>query len=476
MLGELRKKKLARMIWTILAIIIVPAFIFWGSSSIIRGKKESAYVGKIFGKNISTLEFQDAINAVKNRAILDYGEDALSELEKRNLESEAWLRLILLAEAKRQKINVSDNEVARSIQNLPIFQKKGQFDNSIYQYLLKYTFNTQPRSFEEQIRQDLKIFKLYSQVTSSIEVDAAEVEKEYRKLNEELSIDYLAALFADFEKDLNPSEEEIKNYFSENPLEFQQPPSFNLEYISLEAQGAEKTIVEEKIKEIFSRLNLAEEFSEVAKDYDLKIKETGLFAQTEAIPEIGWVPDVINLAAQAPKGQILPPFLVENSYYICKIKEKKQPYIPELETIKDKVKQALIKNKAAILAKEELDKCLADLTQKREPKTKKINFKRLAGHYNLKSGTTELFKFGSEIEGIGASDEFFLRAQELQENELSEIIQAALGYYIIRIKEKIEIDKNKFEKEKEEFREKLLMQKKMAYFQNYIEELKTGRR
>src|SRR4030042_1529955 len=124
MLKILRKKKTAKKIWIILIILIVPAFVFWGFGSYIRSKQEASYAGIILGRRITFLEYKDALGAVRNQAVIQFG-DNLSEIEKNlNLQSQAWEGLILLTEAKRRRISASDAEVIQPIQGYPFFQRK----------------------------------------------------------------------------------------------------------------------------------------------------------------------------------------------------------------------------------------------------------------------------------------------------------------------------------------------------------------
>src|SRR3989338_8703679 len=127
MLKQLRDKKTAKKILIVLAIVIIPAFVFWGFSSALRSQRESNYAGKIFEKRITLLEFKDAIEAIRSQAIMQFG-DKFSEIQKYlNLESQAWERLILLYAAKKRKITVGDQEVIDLIQKYPFFQRNGRF-------------------------------------------------------------------------------------------------------------------------------------------------------------------------------------------------------------------------------------------------------------------------------------------------------------------------------------------------------------
>jgi len=472
MLRQLRNKKTAKKVWIFLAIVVIPPFIFWGSGSLMRNRQEETYAGKLFGKNISFLEFKDASDATRNQMVMQFG-DKFEEIQKYlNLESQAWDRLILLMEAKKRKIKTSDQEVVKLLQSYPFFQKKGRFDNVIYTQMLQYVFHTQARIFEEQTRQNLILSKLYNQVTDGLSVTDAEAKEEYRKANEQVSIHYIASLSSDFEKDIPASEQEIKDYFAMNSLKFKQPLSFNIEYVSIALEGADKQVLEDKIKGVLRRLNKKEPFNEVAKDAGLELKDTGLFKQTDAIPGIGWSPEILNQISKATAGEYLNPILLDKTYYIIKLKEKKEPYIPDLETVKDKAKDAFIKEKAMELAKEKIENCLKKLKEMYQIDPKSVDFEKSAEEYGIKSNSTDLFKYGSYIEGIGVSDNFWTTAQNLKENEFSGIIDIPSGFYIIKLKSKVEIDAKKFESEQKEFKEKLLSQKKTEYFGKFTEELK----
>jgi parvulin-like peptidyl-prolyl isomerase len=465
MLKKLRNKKTAKKVWIILAILIIPAFVLWGSGSLIRSKQEATYAGRIFGRNISFLEYRDALDAVKNTAIMQFG-DNFPEIEKvLNLESQAWMRIILLSEAKKRKISASDTEVIELIETYPFFQRKGQFDNRLYSENLRYVFHTQPRVFEEQTRQNLLLSKLYKQVTNDIRLNEEEIKTEYRKANEEISLYYIASNPSDFAKDINPSHEALKDYFAKNSLQFKQPLSFNVDYIALESGN--------KVKDAIFRLNKKYDFNKVAQDMGTVVKETGLFPQIGPIPGIGWSQEIINLLSKLRIGQYTAPIHMDKYYYIFRLKEIKEANIPDFEKLKDKVREAVIKDESTKLAKDKIESCLASLNESYLLNPNSINFNKTAKECGLKFDSTDYFKYGSYIQGIGASDSFFLNASKLKEDGFSDVIDMGpSGFYIIKLKSRIPIDEKKFEREKAEFSQKLLLQKKEEHFAQFVEDLK----
>lgn len=471
-LKKLRRKKTAKKIWIVLAILILPAFILWGSGSIMRSKPETMYAGAISGRKIPLTDYRDSLLAVTNQAIIQFG-DNLEEIQKYvNLPDQAWMRLILLAEAKKRKLSASDSEVVETIQKYAFFKRQGQFDQRLYAQLLQYVFRTQPRVFEEQTRQNIILTKFYNKMTCEVNLTDAQIQDEYQKANQELSIYYIASIPADFVKDLAVSEGEVKDYFAKNSLNFKQPLSFNVEYISMGAQEQNQDQIKDKIKKLFLRLSKRERFPEAASEFGLEVKETGLFSETDPIPGIGWMPQIISLLSKAKPGDYLPVINMDKTYYVLKLKEIKAPFIPDFDTIKERVKQAFIKDKSQEIARVKIEACLKELIARSTVNPKSADFERVAKEQGLKSGSTELFKYGSYIEGIGGSDIFWLKAQELKGDDFSQIISAPAGFYIIRLKSRIGIDENKFNKEKTEFVKNLILQKKSEYFAKFTENLR----
>lgn len=473
MLKKLRHKKTAKKIWIILILLIVPAFVFWGFGSFMRSKQETPYIGIIYGKKITFLEYKDALDAVKNQAIIQFGDNFAQIQKNLNLQSQAWERLILLAEAKKRKISASDKEVIETIQGYPFFQKKnGRFDNQIYSQMLQYVFRSQPRVFEEETRQNLTISKLYKMLTHDIRIPEETIRKEYEKINEQIDLYYIAGTPAEFVKDISTLEEETKNYFTNNSLKFKQPVSYNIDYLPVPSGGKDKEPAEDRIKKIFWRLSKKESFAKVAGDFNLEVKETGFIRQTDPIPGIGWSPQVFNLIAKLKTGEFSVPIRMDKYYYIFRLKEKKESYIPDFATIKDTVKEEFIKDKSREIAREKVENCLKKIKELSADKPHAADFEKAARACGLKSKSTGMFKYGGYIEGVGTSDAFFTAAEGLEENEVSVIIDFPSGFYIVKVKARIPIDEKKFQQDKAGFAERLLMQKKVEYFNKLLEELK----
>lgn len=187
MLKLLRNKKLLKRIWIVLGIIIIPAFVFWGFAGMVGEKQEKEWIGEISGRKISYREFKDSLAAVKNTAIMRYGVNFEESVKGSDMEAQAWERLILIHEAKRLKIKVSDKEVVEIIESYPFFKRNGKFDDRLYKELLQYVFRTQARVFEEEQRQNIMISRLYQRVTSGVSLTEEDIRQGYIKINSEIN-------------------------------------------------------------------------------------------------------------------------------------------------------------------------------------------------------------------------------------------------------------------------------------------------
>jgi peptidyl-prolyl cis-trans isomerase D len=413
--------------------------------------------------------------ATRNQALILWG-DEFFKLEKQlNLEAQAWDRLVLLEEVNRRRIKASDEEVAAVIQGYPFFQKDAKFDLEIYERLLKYMFYTQPRVFEEQMRDNIKIRKLYETVTFEIKLTPQEIRNEYKKENEEARVDYLAALPSNFIAGVVVEEKEIEEYFKKNILQFKKPETFNLEYMQLlyapEAKEADIKIIDEKAQSVF--LSLKKKNMQVAaKENALEIKETGFFSLNDPIPGIGWSPEIIAIVNKLKNGQLAPLIHTPKGWYFIKLKENRQPYLPAFEEVKKEAREKLIQAKSKATAKKKIEAALSKIRDMYKINPRAIDFNKLAKEFNLKSDQTQFFKRASYIPGIGTSDKFFNGIADIKVGEVSTILDLEQGFYIVRLKEFKNIDEQEYLKEKEGFSSRLLSLRKEKVFLDFLEGLK----
>ena len=104
MLNILRKKKVMKPLLKTFVVIISMVFVLWGAGTLVERRR---WAGEIYGKKVFVNEYVRAWEAEKNTALITYGPENFNRIsELLDLPAKAWDRLIMLEEAKRQKIKV----------------------------------------------------------------------------------------------------------------------------------------------------------------------------------------------------------------------------------------------------------------------------------------------------------------------------------------------------------------------------------
>ena len=111
------------------------------------------------------------------------------------------------------------------------FQKDGKFNRDIYTHLLEYTFNTGPASFEAETRDSLLIIKLQDLMLKDAQVSKDEVKEAYKKEFSKAEFSYFIVKQKDFEKEVELTEDELRQFYRKNPADFRIPEQINIEYL-----------------------------------------------------------------------------------------------------------------------------------------------------------------------------------------------------------------------------------------------------
>ncbi len=210
---------------------------------------------------------------------------------------------------------------------------------------------------------------------------------------------------------------------------------------------------------------------EVATKDKLEVRVSNLFGNGEPIDENTIaIPQVQEAAFTLSADQkFSEPIETALGYYLIEFLEAKEPYIPELADIKDKVTEALRQEKAKALAKadaEAIQTALASGTPLQDVTT---TFKGEA------FAPRPFGKSQSYIsEARGKSEELAKLAFTLRDGEYSAPFELESDYCVFRVKERTAADMQAFEQEKAKLTEQLLKQKQDAQFREFIDELKQN--
>lgn len=281
MLKAFRHKNVTKIVLWGLLILILPAFVLWGTGAG-GGSKEKGpkFVGLIEGKKVTFDDFADSIASIRCQIILNYFNqpevmDALLK-SKAFLGKLAWDRLIMAGEARKANIKVSNAEVVNFIKSHPMFLRNGYFDDRMYGYILRNSMGLEPRTFEEIMRSNLEIQKFNDRLTKEIKATDQEVADAYGKANDKFKITYI-------------------------------------DFPSAGAAGEEYG----KLKDLAAKESPG--FEAAAKKLGLAVKESVFFSRGENIEGIGPASPVIEAAAKLKPDEISAPLETEKGAIIFRV-------------------------------------------------------------------------------------------------------------------------------------------------------------
>jgi len=477
-------------------ILVAVTFISWGGYSFIRGKRND-YAAKVNGIPIGWKEYNDTFqNTVKQyREIMgsSFSDKLIDELKLKNrILDELISKILIIQEASRLGITVTEEELRNSIQSLPNFQINGQFDPRAYERFLRIN-RMSAEEFEKIYRENLilnktvnmirlnsakisedEIFDTYlfenerlnlqfikidpNAFKSSINVNEIEIKDYFQKHQEEfripehIKIQYLIFRPSDFEKNVSIKEEEIKNFYEKQKERFKTPKLIRLKEILIKVTPEDSpTKIEEKKKKAEGILEMAKktkDFSSLAKKY----------SESETASkggEIGWIEKgmlgegIENILFSLKPGDLSGVLREKNGFYIFKIEEVINEKQKSFDEVKDQILKFLKMEKAKKEASRKAEEAFYTLFRSRD-----LNKFSLENNIPLKS--TDFFKEGDEIPEIGRNPSIYSVAFSLKIGEISTVLSIPPNFYILKLLDKRESQIPPLDQVKEEVRKRII--------------------
>jgi len=478
----LRKMRENASSWIIkiLLLAIVIAFVFMGLGS--YRSQTASKIASVNEQPISIDDYRETYNNLLEQVRQRFGNNLDPELLKMmNLKKQTMDRLIakvlILQEAEKHNLMVSDDELTNAIRDISVFKSNGSFSVPTYERLLRRV-GTSPEQFEEDQRKQMLIEKLKQFVTSSIMVTEAEARqwfnwenamvnidvvefdpkqykdihpgdeekmkyfeanKENYKTAPEVKVRYVRISPDDYIQDIEVTKDEIKDYYEANPEAFTSPETVEARHILIKTD-AETTseLVEDARKKTIDILKMARDgnndFSELAKKYsEGPSRDKGGYLG--AFTKESMVKPFAEKAFSMKPGEISEPVRTRFGWHIIKVENVNEARTASLEESEPEIKKKLKDEEAKNLAYDEAEALfdssvdgddLANEAKSREVKLLETDF------FSRKTGPK------TDIRDRG---KFISSAFDLTETEISDILDLSDGYYILqtigRIPEKV---------------------------------------
>ena len=330
MLEGLRANKGGIITWIFLGAIIVVFVISFGPGSFSKGGggcsgAAPAYAARVNGTTIPAIEWERQYSQLFNlyraqmggaftaelAAQLGLGEQALSQLVDREL---------VVQEAKRRGLVVTDDELSHAVQTIPAFQQNGAFQADLYEANAKQNFGS-PARFEAWYRDQLLYGKMLAALEQTVKVSDAEVKAAWQADADKVAVTFVRFPLAAFSAEAKPSDAEAKAYADKNadrikafydahPDRFDQKKKVRVRHIL--ARGDDAT-ARKKIEDAAARVKKGEDFGKVAqavsddaatkaKGGELGFVSEGLFDETFAKAALALEPGKVSDPVKSASG------------------------------------------------------------------------------------------------------------------------------------------------------------------------------
>ncbi len=300
---------------------------------------------------------------------------------------------VLLLEARRLGLQVTNTEVGTSIATSPTFQENGVFiGRDAYLSMLRAA-RLNPRDFEDSVRSDLLTEKLRLLITESPHVSDLELREEYRRRNENASLD-VWFLTADSQRgEVEVTEAEARGRYDAGPEEFEVPEQRRIRYLTLSEQtlAEEVSVRQREIQRYYNRnlfnyqvgeqaeashillqaesesdedatrtlaarlaerARTGEDFAGLARTYsaDEATREAGgalgVFGPEEMVPEFS------EAVFSMMPGEISDPVRTDYGYHVIRLDSRQAAETRELSEVEGEIETRLRQEKAATLLTE----------------------------------------------------------------------------------------------------------------------------
>lgn len=206
-----------------------------------------------------------------------------------------------------------------------------------------------------------------------------------------------------------------------------------------------------------------------AKEHGVTSHQTDYFSRKEDIPRIVGNDKLREVIFSLDPGTVSDVLEYENRFYLFQVADKKPAHLPELEDVAERVQEDLTLHLAREKARSEAEDLLKRLRQGG-------NWEDLVRETELTPETSDFFKRGESIEGIGRAPELQEAVFGLHEKEPypDQVFESDSGYHITRWEATRGIDEEAFQEEKPEVRRAVRDMKHRILFDAWMEDLREN--
>ena len=458
--------------WLIKVILgaIVVVFVLWGVGS--WTSQRSGRVATVNGDTITLDEYRITYKRLIDQVRQSFGNNANEDLIKSlQLEQKALDQLVdnlLVRQAASELgMQISDEDLSRSIRNIDAFQVAGVFDPRRYQLILTNN-NLTAEAFENSQRDALLTQKINSFITDSVKLSEQEAvdwfkwnealvnlnfflletsrysdivvsDEDIQKYFESRKDDYktdpaVKVRYLKFEPktyiaQVEIGDDEISEYYDEHPAEFQNPKTIEARHILLKvdpnASAEEDTKAKVRIESILKKAQDGQDFAELAKQFsEGPSQEKGGYLGT--FRREAMVKPFSDKAFAMKAGEISDPVKTQFGWHIIKVEKVNEAATTSLSDAREDIHRKLAEDRSKNIAYDAAES-VSDAIFVGD------QMDSIAAERNLTINTTDFITRKGPAKGVQKKAEFAAIAFNLPDGEVSDIQDFGDGYYILEV-------------------------------------------
>jgi peptidyl-prolyl cis-trans isomerase D len=225
--------------------------------------------------------------------------------------------------------------------------------------------------------------------------------------------------------------------------------------------------ITDRTRDLDARITKPSDLDTIAKESGVTVAESGFFARDEPVPGLGAAPELVNAAFTQKDGTVSKALQSPRGPVYLTVTGKKDPYVPQLSEVKDRVRDDVIKIRAAELSKQKAGEVASTLRSAKD-------FAAAAKAQGLEAKDTQLITRGSPLPDIGVSPDADKAAFTLPVGSVSDPIATPSGTVIVRVAERQDVTPQAFRAAKETFRTQLLAERRDMFFASYMAKAKQN--
>ncbi len=475
MLDRMRRHK-GWLKWSLAAVVLTFIFLYIPSfmgtdQSLVPGDR----LASIDSRTISVTDFRRRYLAQVQAYRNSYGGNLTDDLLQQMQVPQQVLQQMIqekaeLAEAARAGITVSDAEVRAQIVSIPGLQENGQFigEQRYRQLLAQQTPPMQPADFEQSVRESLMLDKFRAGLTEWMTVSDADLEREYKRRNEKVTLDVVAVLADNFKTQVNATDAEISGHYDKNKERYRIPDRRKIKYVRinpaelaskiqvskadversyneqlgkyttpeqirashilLTTEGKDDAAVKAQAEQVLKEVKAGGDFAALAKKYSQDETSAPQGGDLDYFGRGRMVAAFDASAFSLAPGDVSDLVKTEFGYHIIKLTDRK-PAIVRPVTDPDvykEIESALLREQAEAQATQHADALVAEAT------TPAALDKAVASR-GLTVEESGFFPRGGMIEGLGPQSPVSMAAFDLAENTVSQPIAGPTGRVIFYV-------------------------------------------